>query len=70
MNSFVSKQLIGDLADSTNRTVTVPGQKRVMYFADINVTYHTVIHVLDYESQQAGLNLTHTQDRNFVQVFL
>jgi len=35
---------------------------------DINVTAQLIVHVLHYESLQSGLNLTHTQDRSFVQV--
>ena len=48
------------LNESTN--VTKP-----LYGTDINITYHLIKHVLWYENQQTGLNLTHKQDRNFIQ---
>jgi len=40
----------------------------VLHDNDIDVTARLVVHVLRYESRQSGLNLTHTQDRSFVQV--
>ena len=67
MNTYVSKGLMQDLEEATNRSAPL-GKTKTFYLADINVTYHVVIHVLSYESRQAGLNLTHTQDRNFIQV--
>ena len=35
---------------------------------DINITYRVLKHVLNYEIRQSGLNLTHTQDRYYIQV--
>jgi len=40
----------------------------VLHDNDIDVTVRLIIHVLSYEMHQSGLNLTHTQDRSFVQV--
>ena len=40
----------------------------ILHDNDIDITARLVIHVLRYESHQSGLNLTHTQDRSFVQV--
>ena len=35
---------------------------------DVNITARVVLHLLQYEIKQSGLNLTHTQDRNYIQV--
>lgn len=37
---------------------------------DIHITFRLVMQVLQYEGTQSGLNLTHTQDRNFIQVII
>jgi len=60
-NTFVSKGLASRLNTATNQTLT-------MYEMDIHVAYRLLAHVLHYEISQSGLNLTHTQDRNFIQV--
>jgi len=52
------------LNEATNATL----HPAVLHDNDINVTAQLVVHVLHYESLQSGLNLTHTQDRNFIQV--
>jgi len=61
MNTFVAKGLIARLSLATRET-------HVLYEMDIRVTLRLLIHVLRYESKQSGLNLTHTQDRSFIQV--
>ncbi len=61
MNTFVAKTLVSKLATATNSS-------EHLYGMDINVTYRVLKHVLEHEVQQTGLNLTHTQDRNFIQV--
>ncbi len=61
LTTFVAKNLMTRLASATNRTAR-------LYGADVNVTYRVLKHVLDHEVKQSGLNLTHTQDRNFIQV--
>jgi len=40
----------------------------ILHDNDIDITVRLIVHVLRYESRQSGLNLTHTQDRSFVQV--
>lgn len=53
--------MMAKLAEATNKT-------EKLYGMDVNVTYRVIKHVLDHEVLQSGLNLTHTQDRNFIQV--
>jgi len=52
------------LNEATNATL----YPMILHDNDIDITARLVIHVLRYESHQSGLNLTHTQDRSFVQV--
>lgn len=61
VNTFVAKNLMSKLAMATNETER-------LYGMDLRVTYGLVTRVLQHEVKQAGLNLTHTQDRNFIQV--
>ena len=61
INTFVAKNLMLRLNEATESTSE-------MYGMDINVTSRMAIHILRYENTQSGLNLTHTQDRNFLQV--
>ena len=61
VTTFVAKNMMAKLAEATNRT-------EQLYGMDVNITYRVIKHVLDYEVLQSGLNLTHTQDRNFIQV--
>jgi cadherin EGF LAG seven-pass G-type receptor 1 len=55
---------------------TVLQLKEAMYAAqapmtlhenDVDITARLIVNILRYESHQTGLNLTHTQDRNFIQ---
>ena len=48
------------LNETTN--ITTP-----LFGSDINTTFHLIRHIMAYENHQTGLNLTHTQDRNFIQ---
>jgi len=64
INTFVAKSLMFHLNEATNATL----YPAVLHDSDINVTVRLIVHVLRYESLQSGLNLTHTQDRSFVQV--
>ena len=64
INTFVAKSMIFHLNEATSATL----YPAVLHDNDIDVTARLVVHVLRYESRQSGLNLTHTQDRNFVQV--
>lgn len=66
INTFVAKSIMFHLNEATNATL----YPAVLHDNDIDVTSRLVIHVLRYESLQSGLNLTHTQDRNFVQVVI
>ena len=64
INTFVAKSLMFHLNEATNATL----YPAVLHDNDIGVTARLTVHVLHYESLQSGLNLTHTQDRNFIQV--
>ena len=61
VTTFVAKNMMAKLAEATNKT-------EKLYGIDVNITYRVIKHVLDHEVLQSGLNLTHTQDRNFIQV--
>ena len=61
INAFVARSLVQQMNTATNRVDK-------LYLKDLNVTYAIMVHVLSYESSQAGLNLTHKQDKNFIQV--
>ena len=61
INTFVAKGLVAQLSAASNET-------RELYESDVNIAYRLLIEVLRYETLQSGLNLTHTQDRNFIQV--
>lgn len=61
MSTFLIKGLLSRLEIATGETV-------VMRRMDVIIAYHLLIHILNYESRQTGLNLSHTQDRNFIQV--
>lgn len=39
-----------------------------LYGSDILIVDRMLYHVLKYETQQGGLNLTHRQDKDFIQV--
>jgi len=64
INTFVAKSTMLHLNEATNMTL----YPAVLHDNDIDITARLIVHVLRYESLQSGLNLTHTQDRNFIQV--
>lgn len=61
LNTFAAKGLISKLDLATRLTA-------FMHRMDLIVAYRLLCHILNHESTQSGLNLTHTQDRNFIQV--
>ena len=61
MNGYLARTLAAEMNRATDRVDE-------LFLNDLNVTYAILVHVLSYECQQAGLNLTHKQDRNFIQV--
>lgn len=63
LNTFVAKSLASKLNEATEKT-------EGMYGMDINITTRMILHLLKFEGSQTGLNLTHTQDRNYIQVHL
>ena len=63
VNTFVAKDLVFRLNEATELT-------EHMYGMDLDITYRILKNVLRYENRQSGLNLTHTQDRSYIQVML
>jgi len=61
VNTFVAKVLTTRLNATLSKLDKLHGN-------DVYTTYRLIVHILRYENQQNGLNLTHTQDRNFIQV--
>lgn len=61
LNTFVAIKLASDLQKATNLTAN-------LYGADVLVTYDLIQELLKYESKVHGLNLTHSQDKDYISV--
>nr|XP_049702759.1 protocadherin-like wing polarity protein stan isoform X2 [Helicoverpa armigera] len=59
MNTFVGVRLAADLTSACDNTVK-------LYGADVLVAEGILLELLQYEMRQAGLNLTHSQDKDYV----
>lgn len=59
LNTFVAIKLVYDLQKATNTT-------KKLYGADVLVTYDLVKELLNYEARVHGLNLTHSQDKDYI----
>ncbi|XP_076265474.1 protocadherin-like wing polarity protein stan isoform X1 [Rhynchophorus ferrugineus] len=59
LNTFVAIKLAHDLNKATNNT-------RDLYGADVLITYDLIKELLNYESRVHGLNLTHSQDKDYI----
>ncbi|CAK1552868.1 unnamed protein product [Leptosia nina] len=59
MNTFVGVRLAEDLASACTNT-------QHLYGADILVAEGILLELIQYELKQAGLNLTHSQDKDYV----
>ncbi|XP_049823743.1 protocadherin-like wing polarity protein stan isoform X2 [Aethina tumida] len=59
LNTFVAIKLAHDLNKATNLT-------KNLYGADVLVTYDLIKELLTYESRMHGLNLTHSQDKDYI----
>lgn len=59
VNTFVAIKLANDLQKATNKT-------KELYGADVLVVYDLIKELLVYESKAQGLNLTHSQDKNYI----
>lgn len=59
LNSFVAIKLTHDLNKATNTT-------KELYGADVLVSYDLIKELLHYESRVHGLNLTHSQDKDYI----
>lgn len=63
LNTFVAIKLAYDLYKATNLTTN-------LYGADVLVTYDLIKELLNYEMRMNGLNLTHSQDKDYIHVSL
>lgn len=61
VNTFVGVRLAEDLAAACSKTARLFG-------ADVLVTEGILLELMQYELHQAGLNLTHSQDKDYVRV--
>lgn len=61
VNTFVGVRLADDLASACANTPTLFG-------ADVLVAEGILLALMQYELRQAGLNLTHSQDKDYVRV--
>ncbi|XP_031351868.1 protocadherin-like wing polarity protein stan isoform X2 [Photinus pyralis] len=59
LNSFVAIKLASDLQKATNLTLN-------LYGADVLITYDLLQELLKHEFAMNGLNLTHSQDKDYV----
>ncbi|XP_065173819.1 protocadherin-like wing polarity protein stan isoform X2 [Atheta coriaria] len=59
LNTFVAIQLASDLHKATNVTPT-------LYGADVLITYDLIQELLKHENRMHGLNLTHSQDKDYI----
>ncbi|XP_072387451.1 protocadherin-like wing polarity protein stan isoform X2 [Diabrotica undecimpunctata] len=59
LNTFVSIKLASDLQKATNLT-------KSLYGADVLITYELMRELLNYEVKMNGLNLTHSQDKDYI----
>ncbi|KAL1494818.1 hypothetical protein ABEB36_010350 [Hypothenemus hampei] len=59
LNTFVAIKLAHDLQKATNRT-------KDLYGADVLISYDLIKELLNYESRVHGLNLTHSQDKDYI----
>lgn len=61
INTFIGVKLSNDLMMATRDTPN-------LYGADILVTEGILMALIQYEIKQAGLNLTHSQDKDYIKV--
>lgn len=57
-------KIAGDLRFALNETITNPALQ--LYGSDMYIGFRLIHHLIRYESQQTGLNLTHRRDRLYV----
>lgn len=61
VNTFVGVRLAEDLTSACANTPK-------LYGADVLVAKGILLELMNYELRQAGLNLTHSQDKDYVRV--
>lgn len=61
LNTFVAIKLTSDLYKATNTTPN-------LYGADVLITTELITALLTYEINMQGLNLTHSQDKDYIHV--
>lgn len=59
INTFIAIKLAHDLQKNTNLT-------KELYGADVLIIYDLIKELFLYESRVQGLNLTHSQDKNYI----
>lgn len=59
INSYVAVKIAEDLQEATNKT-------RELYGSDVVVTQRLIRALLRHESNENGLNLTHSQDKDYI----
>ncbi|XP_042896981.1 protocadherin-like wing polarity protein stan isoform X2 [Parasteatoda tepidariorum] len=60
LSTYFAVKISSDLRKATNST-------KSLYGSDILIVDRMLNHVLNYETEQGGLNLTHRQDKDFIQ---
>lgn len=61
LNTYIAVKLANELQLATNMTER-------LYGADVYVTQALLNILIEYESKQHGLTLTHSQDKDYIQV--
>lgn len=59
INTYVAVKMAADLFHATNRT-------EQLYGADVLITQQLLRQLIKYESSENGLNLTHSQDKDYI----
>ncbi|KAK6640052.1 hypothetical protein RUM43_008329 [Polyplax serrata] len=59
LNTFVAVKIAGDLEQATNHTVD-------LHSADIMIAQRLIERLINYEATMSGLNLTHSQDKDYI----
>lgn len=57
-------KVASNLRDALNETLTNPST--TLFGSDMYISFRLIHHLMQHESRQTGLNLTHTQDRMYI----
>lgn len=64
LTSSLAMKVASDLRIALNETITNPSNQ--LYGSDMYISFRLIHHLIQYESKQTGLNLTHRQDRLYI----